>query len=104
MYFHHMVQGLLQQWDAYSEAHHDTWRRLYDRQRKTLEGKASPLYLGGLDAMTGSLTCDTVPKVSAMETQLQEATGWSLTIVEDVVGLRHELDAWFHSLNLSNDA
>ena len=88
MYFHHMVQGLLQQWDAYSEAHHDTWRRMYERQRKTLDGKASPLYLSGLDAMTGSLTCDTVPKVSAMETQLQEATGWSLTIVPGLIDVQ----------------
>ena len=83
-----MVQGLLQQWDSYSEAHHDTWKRLYERQRANLAGKASLMYLSSLDAMSGSLTCDTVPKVSDMEAQLQNTTGWSLTIVPGLIDVK----------------
>lgn len=45
VYFHHMDQGLSQMWANYTPDHHDTWRRLYERQRANLEGKASPLRL-----------------------------------------------------------
>ena len=80
-----MAQGLLQQWDAYAPDHHDTWRRLYERQRANLEGKASPLYLASLDQMSETLTCESVPRIPAMEAQLLETTGWSLTVVPGLI-------------------
>lgn len=85
MYFHHMVQGLSQQWEAYVPDHHETWRRLYERQRANLEGKASPLYLASLDQMSETLTRESVPRISAMEAQLVETTGWSLTVVPGLI-------------------
>ena len=34
--------GMVEQpWDDYSEADHDVWRQLYDRQRQLLIGRAS---------------------------------------------------------------
>ena len=85
VYFHHMTQGLLQQWEAYLPDHHETWFRLYARQESNLEGKASPLYLDSLKAMGSSLTCDAVPRIDAMEVQLQSSTGWSLTVVPGLI-------------------
>ena len=72
-----MAQGFLQTWDAYAPEHHDTWRRLYERQVDTLSEKASPVYLESLGAMSESLTSESVPRIEAMEAQLLEATGWS---------------------------
>lgn len=95
MYFHHMVQGLSQQWEAYVPHHHDTWRRLYERQRANLEGKASPLYLANLDRMVQSLTINSVPRVLDMESQLQSTTGWSLTIVPGLI----PVEEFFHLLS-----
>ena len=80
-----MVQGLLQHWDAYTDDHHNTWKRLYERQVANLEGKASPLYLRSLAAMQGALTRDDVPRISAMEALLQRTTGWSLTVVPGLI-------------------
>lgn len=89
-----MVQGLSQQWDAYVPDHHDTWRRLYERQRSNLEGKASPLYLESLDRMSQTLTCMSVPRIASMESQLKETTGWSLTVVPGLI----PVDDFFHLL------
>ena len=80
-----MVQGLLQHWDSYSVDQHDTWRRLYERQVTNLAGKASPLYLDSLEAMKLALTCNGVPRISAMEALLQSTTGWSLTVVPGLI-------------------
>ena len=80
-----MVQGLLQHWDAYTDDHHNTWKRLYERQVANLEGKASPLYLRSLAVMQGALTRDDVPRISAMEALLQQTTGWSLTVVPGLI-------------------
>ena len=85
VYIHHMAQGLLQQWDAYAPDHHDTWRWLYERQMGNLIGKASPVYLDSLRDMANSLTSDSVPRIEAMEAQLQAATGWSLTVVPGLI-------------------
>ena len=80
-----MVQGLLQHWDAYTDDHHNTWKRLYERQVANLADKASPLYLRSLAAMQGALTRDDVPRISAMEALLQQTTGWSLTVVPGLI-------------------
>ena len=80
-----MVQGLSQHWESYETHHHETWEKLYNRQRKNLKGKASELYLTCLDKMQGSLTSDLVPRVDAMEAELHAATGWRLRVVPGLI-------------------
>lgn len=80
-----MDQGLSQVWADYTPDHHDTWRRLYERQRANLEGKASPMYLACLDQMSDTLTQSLVPKVAEMERQLHATTGWSLAVVPGLI-------------------
>ena len=80
-----MTQGSLQHWNEYAPSHHETWGKLYQRQKANLEGKASALYLDCLRAMEDSLTCDHVPRISAMEAQLKASTGWSLTVVPGLI-------------------
>lgn len=40
-----------QNWEAYSEAEHDVWRRLYRRQCAILPGRVVPEFLDGLEAL-----------------------------------------------------
>ena len=83
-----------QPWDDYSATDHDVWRRLYERQRTLLVGRAADEFLAAQDAM--GMTPDRIPKFSDMDTALREATGWTLVGVE---GLLPELDFFDHLAN-----
>ena len=83
-----------QPWDDYSATDHDVWRRLYERQRMLLIGRAADEFLAAQDAM--GMTPDRIPKFSDMDTALREATGWTLVGVE---GLLPELDFFDHLAN-----
>ena len=87
--------GIVEQpWDDYSEADHDVWRQLYDRQRQLLVGRASDEFLAAQDAM--GMTPDRIPKFSELNTVLKAATGWEIIGVE---GLLPELDFFDHLAN-----
>jgi phenylalanine-4-hydroxylase len=67
-----------QDWDRYSPAEHDRWRRLYARQAKVTAAYASPAFLHalhGLDASAG------IPRLEAVSDALRAATGWRLVAV-----------------------
>ena len=87
--------GVVEQpWDDYSATDHDTWRRLYERQRQLLVGRAADEFLAAQDAM--GMTPDRIPKFSDMDAALGRATGWRLIGVE---GLLPELDFFDHLAN-----
>lgn len=87
--------GVVEQpWDGYSTTDHDTWRRLYERQRRLLVGRAADEFLAAQDAM--GMTPDRIPKFSDMDAALGQATGWRLIGVE---GLLPELDFFDHLAN-----
>ena len=87
--------GIVEQpWDAYSATDHDVWRRLCQRQREVLVGRACDEFLQAQDAM--GMTPDRIPKFSAMNRVLGDATGWQLIGVE---GLLPELDFFDHLAN-----
>lgn len=87
--------GIVEQpWDDYSEADHDVWRQLYDRQRQLLVDRASDEFLAAQDAM--GMTPDRIPKFSELNTVLKAATGWEIIGVE---GLLPELDFFDHLAN-----
>lgn len=87
--------GIVEQpWDDYSEADHDVWRQLYERQRQLLVGRASDEFLAAQDAM--GMTPDRIPKFSELNTVLKAATGWEIIGVE---GLLPELDFFDHLAN-----
>lgn len=83
-----------QPWDDYSATDHDVWRRLYQRQRELLIGRACDEFLAAQDAM--GMTPDRIPKFADMNAVLGEATGWQLIGVE---GLLPELDFFDHLAN-----
>ena len=87
--------GVVEQpWDSYSNADHDSWRQLYERQRKVLVGRASDEFLQAQDAM--GMTLDKIPRFSDLNPVLLAATGWELIGVE---GLLPELDFFDHLAN-----
>ena len=83
-----------QPWDDYSATDHDVWRRLYERQRTLLIGRAADEFLAAQDAM--GMTPDRIPKFVDMDHALRHATGWTLVGVE---GLLPELDFFDHLAN-----
>jgi len=87
--------GIVEQpWDDYSDTDHDVWRRLYERQRALLVGRAADEFLAAQDAM--GMTPDRIPKFADMDAALRAATGWTLVGVE---GLLPELDFFDHLAN-----
>ena len=83
-----------QPWDDDTATDHDVWRRVYERQRALLVGRAADEFLDAQDAM--GMTPDRIPKFADMDTALREATGWTLVGVE---GLLPELDFFDHLAN-----
>ena len=87
--------GVVEQpWDDYSAADHDTWSKLYARQREILPGRACNEFLQAQDEM--GMTADRIPKFSELNVELARATGWELIGVE---GLLPELDFFDHLAN-----
>ncbi|MDH5822639.1 phenylalanine 4-monooxygenase [Luteimonas sp. RD2P54] len=87
--------GIVEQpWDDYSPADHDTWSKLYARQREILPGRACDEFLAAQDAM--GMTPDRIPRFSELNRVLSAATGWTLMGVE---GLLPELDFFDHLAN-----
>ncbi len=83
-----------QPWAAYTAVDHAVWAQLFARQRKLLVGRASDEFLVAQDAM--GMTPDAIPKFDALNTILQQATGWTLVGVE---GLLPELTFFEHLAN-----
>jgi phenylalanine-4-hydroxylase len=71
-----------QQWDGYTDAQHELWRRLYERQARLLPGRACDVFIDSLKKMDASRGIPDLEKISA---QLVQATGWTLVAVPGLV-------------------
>ena len=83
-----------QPWSEYSAVDHDVWKRLYERQRQLLKGRACREFLEAQDLM--GMGEDQIPKFSDLNTILKKTTGWKLVAVE---GLLPELTFFDHLAN-----
>jgi phenylalanine-4-hydroxylase len=72
-----------QNWQAYSEAEHATWRLLFERQQKLLVGRACDEYLDGLEAL--AVAADGIPDFRHLNEVLEGATGWRIVAVPGLV-------------------
>lgn len=72
-----------QDWSAYTQVEHDTWNTLYARQMKILPGRASQVFLNGLDAL--DLNTGGIPDFETMNPKLQALTGWTVVCVPGLV-------------------
>jgi phenylalanine-4-hydroxylase len=72
-----------QGWETYSQAEHDVWITLYERQTAMLPGRACDAFLRGLDAL--DLHRSGIPDFARINEELQRLTGWSVEAVPGLV-------------------
>ncbi len=71
-----------QDYGAYTEADHDTYRRLYARQAGLLPGRACDAFITALPALGAS---DRIPRFEAINQRLMKATGWQVVGVPGLI-------------------
>ena len=72
-----------QGWEAYSQAEHDVWITLYERQTALLPGRACDPFLRGLDAL--DLHRSGIPDFKRINEELMRLTGWTVVAVPGLV-------------------
>ncbi len=71
-----------QDYASYTAADHDTYRRLYERQRALLPGLACPAFIDALPSLGAS---DRIPRFEEVNERLYKATGWELVGVPGLI-------------------
>jgi phenylalanine-4-hydroxylase len=82
-----------QDWDAYSTAEHDLWRRLYRRQESLVARYACPEFIEILERLDFGAG---IPRFDVINAKLAKATGWQLAAVP---GLLPDLTFFEHLAN-----
>jgi len=72
-----------QGWERYTQAEHDVWITLYERQRALLPGRAADPFLRGLDAL--DLHRAGIPDFRRINEELNRLTGWTVVAVPGLV-------------------
>ena len=72
-----------QGWENYSQAEHDVWITLYERQTAMLPGRACDPFLKGLDAL--DLHRAGIPDFARINEELKRLTGWTVVAVPGLV-------------------
>lgn len=78
-----------QNWAAYTEADHDTYRRLYERQSALLPGLACDAFIEALPSLGAK---DRIPRFDAINARLKPATGWEIVAVPGLIPERPFFD------------
>ena len=71
-----------QNYAAYTEADHDTYRRLYARQASLLPGRACDAFITALPALGAS---ERIPRFDDINERLMKATGWQVVGVPGLI-------------------
>jgi phenylalanine-4-hydroxylase len=72
-----------QGWESYSQAEHDVWIKLYERQATLLPGRACDAFLRGMDAL--DLHRAGIPDFARINEELRRLTGWTVVAVPGLV-------------------
>jgi phenylalanine-4-hydroxylase len=72
-----------QGWESYSQAEHDVWIKLYERQAALLPGRACDAFLKGMDAL--DLHRAGIPDFARINEELRRLTGWTVVAVPGLV-------------------
>ncbi|MFN7123965.1 MAG: phenylalanine 4-monooxygenase [Hydrogenophaga sp.] len=78
-----------QNWAAYTDADHDTYRRLYERQTALLPGLACDAFIEALPSLGAR---DHIPRFEDINKRLKPATGWELVAVPGLIPERPFFD------------
>ena len=71
-----------QDYDSYTAADHDTYRRLYARQAALLPGLACDEFIAALPSLGAS---DHIPRFADINQRLRKATGWEIVTVPGLI-------------------
>lgn len=71
-----------QNYDSYTDADHDTYRRLYARQAALLPGLACDEFISALPSLGAS---DHIPRFEDINQRLRKATGWEIVTVPGLI-------------------
>lgn len=71
-----------QNWAAYTDADHDTYRRLYERQTALLPGLACDAFIKALPSLGAR---ERIPRFEEINERLKPATGWELVAVPGLI-------------------
>ena len=71
-----------QDYAAYTPAHHDTYRRLYERQAALLPGRACDAFIAALPALGAR---ERIPRFEEINERLLPATGWQVVAVPGLI-------------------
>ena len=71
-----------QDYAAYTEAEHDTYHRLYERQCALLPGRASRHFIDALPSLGAK---DRIPRFEEVNERLFKATGWEIVGVSGLI-------------------
>jgi phenylalanine-4-hydroxylase len=71
-----------QDWTAYTETDHITYRRLYERQSALLPGLACDAFIQALPSLGAK---DHIPRFDEINQRLKPATGWELVAVPGLI-------------------
>jgi phenylalanine-4-hydroxylase len=95
-----------QGFERYSEAEHQTWTTLYERQAEILPGRACDAFLHGLEAL--DLHGHGIPDFQQLNEKLLELTGWRVVavpgLVPDAVFFEHLANRRFPAANFIRGA
>jgi phenylalanine-4-hydroxylase len=72
-----------QGWDNYTPAEHATWKTLFERQMRLLEGRACDEFVAGMKALP--IAADCIPDFRRMSEVLMKHTGWQVVAVPGLV-------------------
>lgn len=75
-----------QGWLHYTPEEHETWRILFERQLRTLQGHVCQDYLDGLAAL--GIDARGIPDFAAMNRTLRARTGWEVVAVPGLIPSR----------------
>ena len=82
-----------QNWASYTEADHDTYRRLVERQTVLLPGLACEAFIEALPSLGAR---DRIPRFEDINKRLKPATGWELVAVPGLIPERPFFDLLAH--------
>ncbi|HEY9218689.1 MAG TPA: phenylalanine 4-monooxygenase [Phenylobacterium sp.] len=72
-----------QDWERYTDAEHQVWITLYERQAALLPGRACDPFLNGLEAL--DLHRTGIPEFGRINQELNRLTGWTVVAVPGLV-------------------
>ncbi len=81
-----------QDYDRYTSADQEVWRKLFARQEPNIQDKAGSVYLRCLQEMKPVLHAEAIPRFEELSRVLTQKNGWSIKVVKGLVEVSEFFD------------